>query len=66
MTTQTKEKPNILFGEIIVEENGKKVNIPKAVFIEGSEFYKTHTEKKPARKIVKIVSSKIIGKVTNE
>ena len=51
------EKKNILFGNIIVLEEKKKVQINNVVFKEGDNFYK----KKP---IIKIISFKMVGQTS--
>ncbi len=54
---------NILFGTIKVQDGKTSKTIEKAVFIEGSEYYTSHSDKKQsARKIIQIIDTKIIGK----
>jgi hypothetical protein len=54
---------NILFGTIKVQDGKTFKIINKAVFIEGSYFYSSHSDKKQApRKILQVIDSKIIGK----
>ena len=54
---------NILFGTIKVQDGKNQKTIEKAVFIEGSEMYVSHSDKKQApRKIIGIIDVKIIGK----
>lgn len=57
---------NILFGTIKVQEGKSSKTVEKAVFIEGSEYYVSHADKKQApRKILQVIETKIIGK-TNQ
>jgi hypothetical protein len=51
------EKKNILFGNIIVLEGKKKVQINNAVFKEGDSFYKK-------KQIIKIISFKNVGQTS--
>lgn len=54
---------NILFGTIKVQDGKTQKIILKAVFVEGSEMYVSHSDKKQSpRKILQIIHSKIIGK----
>jgi hypothetical protein len=54
---------NILFGTIKVQDGKTSKTIEKAVFIQGSEYYTSHSDKKQsARKIIQIMDTKIIGK----
>jgi hypothetical protein len=54
---------NILFGTIKVQDGKTSKTIEKAVFLEGSEYYTSHSDKKQsARKIIQIIDTKIIGK----
>lgn len=54
---------NILFGTIKVQDGKTSKTIEKAVFIEGSEYYTSHSDKKQsARKIIQIIESIVVGK----
>lgn len=54
---------NILFGTIKVQDGKIQKIISKAVFIEGSEIYVSHSDKKQLpRKILQVIDCKIIGK----
>ena len=53
---------NILFGTIKVQDGKIHKIISKAVFLEGSEMYVSHSDKKqPPRKILQVIDCKIIG-----
>ena len=54
---------NILFGTIKVQDGKTIKTIEKAVFIEGSDNYTSHSDKKQLpRKIIQIIESKVVGK----
>lgn len=54
---------NIFFGTIKVQDGKTQKIISKAVFLEESEMYVSHSDKKQSpRKILQVLDCKIIGK----